>query len=112
MLNQNATWFDVCDLTDIPDGGMLQVKHDEKNIVMYHVDEGIFATDNICSHAFALLSEGWLQDGLIECPLHGALFDIKTGEVKRGPAECGVKSYPVKEENGRVFCALPPPAEA
>lgn len=98
-------WVDVCGIDDIPDGGMFHFRQGEKWIVVYNIEGGLFATDNICPHAFALLSDGWLEDGLIECPLHGALFDVRTGEVKRGPAECAVKTYDVKLVDQRVLCA-------
>jgi nitrite reductase/ring-hydroxylating ferredoxin subunit len=99
-------WIDACSTEDVPEGGMHHCEHNGKWIVIYHVDGEFFATDNICPHAFALLSDGWLEDGLIECPLHGALFDIRTGDVKRGPAECAVKTYKVKISDNRVLCAI------
>lgn len=99
-------WIEACGVDDVSDGEMYQFERDGKWIVIYQVDGAFFATDNVCPHAFALLSDGWLEDGLIECPLHGALFDIKTGAVKRGPAECAVKTYPTQVSDGKILCAI------
>jgi nitrite reductase/ring-hydroxylating ferredoxin subunit len=100
------TWVDICALEAIPEGEMHNFKKDEKWIVVYRVAGQFYATDNVCPHEFALLSEGWLENGIIECPLHGALFDIKTGNVIRGPAACGIRTYPVRIEAGRILCAV------
>lgn len=106
MTLETAAWTDLCALDDIPEDGMHHVEYEGKWIVLYNLEGHVFATDNICPHAFALLSDGWLEDGLIECPLHGALFDVKTGEVKRGPADCAVKTYQVTIRQNRVLCKL------
>ncbi|WP_051419771.1 non-heme iron oxygenase ferredoxin subunit [Paracoccus pantotrophus] len=100
---QNNEWVNFCALDDIPEEGMHHIEMGEKWIVVYRLDDAVYATDNICPHAFALLSDGWLEDGVIECPLHGALFDVKNGAVLRGPADCAIRTYPVKIEQGRVF---------
>ena len=50
------------------------------NLALYHVGDAWFCTDNICTHAFALLTDGWLEGHVIECPLHGGQFDIRTGK--------------------------------
>jgi nitrite reductase/ring-hydroxylating ferredoxin subunit len=100
------TWIDLCAEGEIADGQTLGLRHGEKWIALYRLGDEIFASDNICPHAFALLSDGWLEDGVIECPLHGALFDIRTGEVKRGPAECAIRCHPVRLINGRVLVEL------
>jgi 3-phenylpropionate/trans-cinnamate dioxygenase ferredoxin subunit len=88
MEQAETTWVDVCGIDDIDENAMLEFRHGERRIVVYRLEDGLFSTDNVCTHEFALLSEGWLENGTIECPLHGALFDVKTGRVERGPAEC------------------------
>jgi nitrite reductase/ring-hydroxylating ferredoxin subunit len=100
------TWIDVCNIDDIDIGGMYEFQHNDLRIVLYRLEEGLFATDNVCTHEFALLSEGWLENGTIECPLHGALFDVKTGRVERGPAECALKTYAIKTDGSRVLCSI------
>jgi len=72
-------------------------------IAMFRLEDGFYAIDDVCSHEEAHLSEGEIEDGQIECPLHGALFDIRTGKNLSFPAVIPVKSYPVKLENGEIF---------
>ncbi|RUU59122.1 non-heme iron oxygenase ferredoxin subunit [Mesorhizobium sp. M2C.T.Ca.TU.002.02.1.1] len=102
----DTAWIDVCSVDEIDEGGMYEFQHGERRIVVYRLQDGLFATDNVCTHEFALLSEGWLENGTIECPLHGALFDVKTGQVERGPADCALKTYAVRTEGARVQCSI------
>ena len=106
MEQTDTTWVDVCSVDDIDQGGMHEFQRGERRILIYRLEEGLFATDNVCTHEFALLSVGWLENGTIECPLHGALFDVKTGRVERGPADCALRTYPVKTEGARVLCSI------
>ncbi len=106
MEQTDTTWIDVCSVDDIDQGGMYEFQRGERRILIYRLEDGLFATDNVCTHEFALLSEGWLENGTIECPLHGALFDVKTGRVERGPADCALRTYPVRTEGTRVLCSI------
>jgi nitrite reductase/ring-hydroxylating ferredoxin subunit len=106
MEKTDTTWIDVCSVDDIDQGGMYEFQRGERRILIYRLEDGVFATDNVCTHEFALLSEGWLENGTIECPLHGALFDVKTGRVERGPADCALRTYSVRTEGTRVLCSI------
>ncbi|OGB69976.1 MAG: hypothetical protein A2Y94_09035, partial [Caldithrix sp. RBG_13_44_9] len=77
-----------------------------KPIAIFRLPDGYFAIEDICSHEEASLSEGEIEDGNIECPLHGAIFDIKTGKNLTLPAVLPVKSHAVKIENGDIFLEL------
>ncbi len=70
-------WLRVASRDQLQDDDALAVAAGELQIALYRCDGEFFATDNICTHAFALLSEGFLQDGCIECPMHQARFDIR-----------------------------------
>ena len=63
----------------------------------------LYALDNVCTHQFALLSDGYVEDGYIECPLHQGRFDLKTGAPLCAPVTQPVRVYPVKSENGAVY---------
>jgi 3-phenylpropionate/trans-cinnamate dioxygenase ferredoxin subunit len=78
----------------------------EKKIAIYKVQGSFFATDNVCPHAFALLTDGFVEGDTVECPLHGAVFHIPTGKCMAAPAESDLKTYPVKVEDDRVFVDL------
>ncbi|KAA3445831.1 (2Fe-2S)-binding protein [Mesorhizobium sp. SARCC-RB16n] len=86
-------WVSLCHLDDLDADGMYPFVIGEKKIAIYLISGAVYATDNICSHAYTLLTDGWLEDGLVECPLHGAQFDIRTGQVVRGPADCPIAVF-------------------
>ena len=67
----------------------------------------VFAVHNVCTHQFALLSDGYVENGCIECPLHQGRFDLRTGAALEGPVTEPVKTYPVKTENGKIFVDIP-----
>jgi naphthalene 1,2-dioxygenase system ferredoxin subunit len=89
-------WGRAAARSDLAEGEVLGVEIAGHSIALYDVDGRIFATDNICTHAYARLSDGWLDGGLIECPLHAARFDVRTGKVLDPPATEDLKTYPVR----------------
>jgi ethylbenzene dioxygenase ferredoxin subunit len=64
-------------------------------LAVYLLEKEYYVTDNICTHGMALLTEGYQEDGEIECPFHGGAFDIKTGEATSFPCQTPIKTYPV-----------------
>ena len=65
----------------------------DHKVAIYRIEGGYFATSNVCTHEQALLSDGLLDGCEVECPLHGARFDIRTGEVLTGPANEDLTTY-------------------
>ena len=65
-------------------------------IGIFNVDGTYYAVDNICTHAGGPLSEGFIEGGQVECPWHGARFDVKSGKALSAPAIEEVKTYPVR----------------
>jgi naphthalene 1,2-dioxygenase system ferredoxin subunit len=96
MSAQESGWVRVAKRGDLAEGEVLGVAAAGKEIALYDADGQIFATDNICTHAYARLSDGWLDGAVIECPLHAARFDIRTGKVLDPPATDDLKTYPVR----------------
>jgi len=84
----------------------LTIDSGENGIGLYEVDDQLYAIEDICPHAYALLSQGFVQDGKIECPLHAAVFDIKTGKCLDGPAERGLQTYPVEVKGNDVYIQI------
>ncbi|UDM53686.1 non-heme iron oxygenase ferredoxin subunit [Cupriavidus sp. MP-37] len=78
----------------------------DRQLAVYRSDNAYFVTDNVCTHQYALLSDGYLEDGCIECPLHQARFDIRTGKAMCAPATGDIRTYPVKIEDSRVWVEL------
>jgi nitrite reductase/ring-hydroxylating ferredoxin subunit len=100
-------WARVAAKADVAEGRCIGVRSAGKDIAIYHLPGGDFrATDNVCSHAYALLSDGWMEDGCIECPLHSARFDIKTGRALSSPANEAVAVFQVKVEGEDVLVKL------
>ncbi len=103
----SETWVRAIEASALVDGlgGAVVGGH---RVALYHVEGQYFATDDICTHGQALLSEGYLEDHLIECPLHQGQFDVRTGKAVSAPCSIPVRSYPVKLEDGVLFVALEP----
>ncbi|ESY28254.1 (2Fe-2S)-binding protein [Mesorhizobium sp. LNJC386A00] len=97
----------LCGISDLQEDTVTPFEIEDNRIAIYLVNGEVYATNNVCSHAFALLSDGWLEGTLIECPLHGAQFEITSGEVVQGPAECPIAVFETKVEDGQVLVRLP-----
>ncbi|ESX15011.1 non-heme iron oxygenase ferredoxin subunit [Mesorhizobium sp. LSJC264A00] len=104
---QSSEWIILCAVSDLQEDTVTPVEIDDRRIAIYLIDNKVYATTNVCSHAFALLSDGWLEGTLIECPLHGAQFEITSGEVVQGPADCPITVFESKVESGQVLVRLP-----
>lgn len=72
-----------------------------QHVALYNVGGEILATDNICSHAFALLSDGWLDDGIVECPLHGGRFEVRSGKALGDPVTCDIRTFQTRRTADR-----------
>ena len=83
----------VLKLSEIVENTSKLVEVGDKKIAVFNVGGKIYAIDDTCSHAEASLSEGEVFDCLVECPLHGAEFDLKTGEATTLPATKPVITY-------------------
>lgn len=96
----------VAGTADVPRGRMLEVTVGPRNILLCHTREGWFATDNVCTHAYAKLSEGRLRKTRLICPLHGGAFDCRTGEAIGSPAAASLATYAVRVEGENVAVAV------
>jgi len=95
-MSNEEKWVAVAARSDLSDGAMMGIEVGDRQIAIYSVDGEIYATDNICTHAFALLTDGFLDGDIIECPLHGGCFNVKTGEGQGAPISEDIKTYPVR----------------
>lgn len=80
--------------------------HDDLQLAVFRVDGTLHCVDEMCTHADASLAFGWIADGCVACPWHGAEFDLCTGEAKSLPAVEAVKVYSVREKDGQIEVAL------
>ena len=99
-------WQRAASLTSIPQGGVIGVKLDGLPLALYRLESNVYATHGVCTHALALLSEGFVEDGKVECPLHQGVFDIRTGKALGRPVTRDIESYKVKIEGGAVLVDL------
>lgn len=99
-------WIKIAttDSVDIDESTALELE--DKKLALHRTETGYYVTDNICTHQYALLSDGYLEDDCIECPLHQALFCLKTGKALTAPATVDIKTYEVKIENDEIFIAI------
>ncbi|WP_150799065.1 non-heme iron oxygenase ferredoxin subunit [Pseudomonas fluorescens] len=100
------SWIKITTVDVLQDDQVMAFKLPEAHLALYRCDGEFFATDNICTHQHALLSEGYLEDGCIECPLHQATFDVRTGAAQCAPATEPLKTYAVKVEGDAVLVNL------
>lgn len=75
----------------------------DNGIGLYEVQGQLYALEDICPHGPSLLSRGFIRDGMVKCPLHGAIFDIRTGKCLQGPAERDLQTYPVQVRDNEIF---------
>ena len=104
-----AQFQKIMKLSDLPLGSMHAFAIDGREIVVCHTREGVFALDNICTHAHARLCEGRLRATRLVCPLHGASFDIRDGRVLGPPALVPLATHAVRVTDGMVEVALAAP---
>ncbi|HVA93161.1 MAG TPA: bifunctional 3-phenylpropionate/cinnamic acid dioxygenase ferredoxin subunit [Chloroflexota bacterium] len=93
----------VATLKQIESGGALCVKVGNERVALFNVDGEIYATDDTCSHAQASLSDGWLEDNEVTCPLHGAVFNVTTGQALTLPATKPVRTYGVRVDGEDIY---------
>src|SRR5690348_17009845 len=93
----------VANTADIQPGGMKCVAVDRARVLLANVDGRFYAISDICGHRNAPLSRGRLSGHTVECPLHFAQFDVRTGKLVDGPISADVPAYELRVEDGMVF---------
>ncbi|UOZ07629.1 bifunctional 3-phenylpropionate/cinnamic acid dioxygenase ferredoxin subunit [Amycolatopsis sp. WQ 127309] len=99
----------ACAVTDLPEGEARRLDGPVP-IAVFHTEAGFFAVDDTCTHQDASLADGWLEGCFVECPLHAARFDLRTGAPTCLPARKSVRTHRVVVEDGVVFVDAPVPA--
>ncbi len=96
----------ACALSEVPDEGAIRVDLAGRPVCVARSQGEVFAILDVCSHADVALSEGDVEDGKIECWLHGSLFDLRTGEPSGLPATRPVPTFPVTVEGDDVLVQM------
>ncbi len=100
------TGLRACSLSELTDESAIRVELAGKPVCIARSGGEVFALADVCSHADVALSEGDVEDGKIECWLHGSLFDLRTGQPTGLPATRPVPTFPVTVEGDDVLVQM------
>ncbi|MBF6568566.1 MAG: non-heme iron oxygenase ferredoxin subunit [Candidatus Binataceae bacterium] len=97
----------ICEVSELEPGSIKRVEVEGlPPLAVYKLDTEIFITDDICTHGQASLSEGFLEGDVVECPIHGGCFSIRTGEALSFPATLPVRTYKARVVGAEVFLEI------
>jgi 3-phenylpropionate/trans-cinnamate dioxygenase ferredoxin subunit len=94
--------------SEVAPGEAKQYTVEGRPVALCNVDGEFHAFEDICTHQFTHLTDGEFEGREIKCPLHGAKFDVESGEAKSLPAVKPVPKHEVKVEGGNVYVTLNP----
>ncbi len=106
----DSAWHDVAAVADLDPDFPLGVEIAGQQIGLYIDGEQVHALEDVCPHAFALLSQGFRENGIIECPLHAAQFEVTSGKCLNEIGVRDLRCFPTRVLNGRVAIKLHPVA--
>jgi len=90
-------WQRVCPLDEVAVGATLPTELADEELLICRVSEDeVYAVENLCTHDDSILHGGPLDGAVIECPRHGARFDVRDGKVERLPAAAPLTTYPAR----------------
>jgi nitrite reductase/ring-hydroxylating ferredoxin subunit/uncharacterized membrane protein len=101
--NSESLPIEVAKIDELKVDQMKLVHIKNKRIVVAKTENGYVAFDDQCTHKGGSLAGGSMICGTVQCPWHGAQFNVNTGEVKAGPAKERISTYPVAESDGKIF---------
>jgi len=101
------TFVEIAKAGELREGTMKRIDIGGRRILLANVAGRLYAVDDTCTHEEASLSTGVLKGELVKCPLHNSRFNVRTGEALEEPAEEDLRTYPVREEGGRILVGVP-----
>ena len=96
------TWVTVAQTSDIPAARVAVYSVGDHAVAICNVDGQFYAIDDLCTHDGGSLDQGELEDAEIECPRHGARFDVRTGAAVQLPAFQPVETHAVRVEGDAI----------
>jgi nitrite reductase/ring-hydroxylating ferredoxin subunit len=97
----------LCSAADIPENTAKRIDVGNSHaLAVYNVGGTFYVTDDECTHGAASLSDGILEDDVIECTMHFGAFNVRTGEVVQAPCSIPLRTYKVVVQDGKVFVDL------
>ena len=103
----DAAWHDAANREQLDPDFPTGVEIEGRKIGLFLQGDTVHAIEDVCPHAYALLSQGFLEDGVIECPLHAARFEVATGKCLTEIGQRDLQCYAVRIHEGRVQVQLP-----
>lgn len=101
-------FYVVAATSDLAPGDQMHVELDGEDILLCNYRGRFYAVSYYCTHAFMPLEGGYMEDGCVGCPYHGAMFSLEDGTVQMPPANGGIKTFPVKVEDDTVAVSATP----
>jgi len=99
-------WIAIARAGDVEPSDVRRCEVEDQCIALFNLAGKLYATADICTHAHAHLSDGYVDGETVECPLHQGLFHIPTGRAMSPPVTEDLKTYPLRVEDGEVLIAL------
>ncbi|MBX2878395.1 MAG: non-heme iron oxygenase ferredoxin subunit [Granulosicoccus sp.] len=106
MTIEKTRWVTVLEEHELEAGDVTGIVCGNRQIAIYDLPDGLYATSGLCTHAGARLCDGYLDGYVIECPLHQGGFDIRSGKALYAPVTRGLRTYPVRCVEGKVQLLL------
>lgn len=100
-------WHELEEAAALGDDEVVAVRVGERQIALCRSGGELYALDDVCTHQYALLSDGYVEDGCIECPLHQGKFSLATGAALAPPVTQPVRVYPLRRDAGKVYVEVP-----
>jgi len=103
-------WVNACPVADVSEDAARKVDIEgHPSVAIFKVDDQFYATADLCTHGAASLSEGFVENGIVECPFHSGTFDIKTGQALTFPCTEAIATYRVRVEGDEILIWLDGP---
>ncbi|MGD9830599.1 MAG: non-heme iron oxygenase ferredoxin subunit [Hyphomicrobiaceae bacterium] len=101
-------WHLAGKASDFEDEDVEQMIVGNLAVAIYRVEGAFYATQDVCTHEHAYLSDGVVVDCVVECPFHQGRFDIKSGKALGAPVIHALKTFPVEVVDGRIYVRVTP----
>lgn len=102
----DVNWVQAATIAEVTEDAPKRITVNQQVIGIYRVGEEFFAISDVCTHQFAYLSEGFIDAFVVECPLHQATFDLRSGKALSGPAKQDLRTFPTKVVGDVIFVAI------
>ncbi|AEG54290.1 Rieske 2Fe-2S domain-containing protein [Sinorhizobium meliloti WSM1022] len=100
----DRNWVKACDAKKVGREDVARWDHSGRSFAIFRTaDDQYYATDDICTHEYAHISDGFVEGTTVECPRHAGCFDFRTGEALNPPVCVNLRTFPVKVVDGAVY---------